>query len=312
MVWTVKGPVPSARLGATLMHEHVLFGDIPAELRATSVELAVKLLKDAARVGIDTLVDLTPIRDIQLYQQIAEHVPVQIIPSTGSYVYGRMPKAIQSMNEDQMYERMLREVSEGIDGTKIRAGIIKVAAGRLPFSDWEKSAFRAAARVNKAVGTPIGTHAIFEPRAQLEVLMEAGADPNQCFFSHIEAEFGWGGRTLQQMADYLLSIAKDGGYLLFNNFGFEFDTPWPDLVFLIRYLCDKGHANRVFTAVDCNWEWKKGQIVFEASEKHPETAKRTYAWMITDAVPEMLKAGFSAKEVQTFLVDNPRRFFRGA
>jgi predicted metal-dependent phosphotriesterase family hydrolase len=83
------------------------------------------------------------------------------------------------------------------------------------------------------------------------------------------------------------------------------------MVFLLRHLSDKGYANRILTSVDCNWEWKKGKVVFEASEKHPETAKRTYAYMITDAVPAMLKAGFSAKEIQTFLVDHPRRFFSG-
>ena len=310
-VWTMKGPVAGDTLGTTLIHEHVLFGMIPDDLRAASVEFAVKLLNDAARVGVETLVDLSPNRDIQLYQEIASKVPVRIIASTGSYVYSRMPKAIQNMNEDQMYERMLREVTEGIDGTQIRAGIIKVAAGKTPFTEWEQSAFRAAAKVQKKTRTPIATHAIFEPRAQFDLLVKTGADPKRCFFSHIEAEFGWAGRPLEQEAEYLLSIAKEGGYLLFNNFGFEFDTPWTDMVFLLRHLSDKGYANRILTSVDCNWEWKKGKVVFEASEKHPETAKRTYAYMITDAVPAMLKAGFSAKEIQTFLVDHPRRFFSG-
>lgn len=310
-VWTMKGPVACDTLGTTLIHEHVLFGTIPGELRPASVDYAVKLLNDAARVGVETLIDLSPTRDIRLYQEIAARVPLTIVASTGSYVFSRMPKAIQEMNEDQMYERMLREVTEGIDGTKIRAGIIKVAAGKTPFTPWETSAFRAAARVQKKIGTPIATHAIFEPREQLDVMVKAGADPNRCFFSHVEAEFGWRGRPLEQEAEYLLAIAKEGGYLLFNNFGFEFDTPWPDMVFLLRHLCDKGCANRILTSVDCNWEWKNGKVVFEASDKHPEAAKRTYAYMITDAVPALLKAGFSAKEIQTFLVDNPRRFFSG-
>ncbi|MBZ5561969.1 MAG: hypothetical protein LAP13_06060 [Acidobacteriia bacterium] len=33
--------------------------------------------------------------------------------------------------------------------------------------------------------------------------------------------------------------------------------------------------------------------------------------MITDTVPALLKSGFSQKEIRTFLVDNPRRFFCG-
>jgi len=31
--------------------------------------------------------------------------------------------------------------------------------------------------------------------------------------------------------------------------------------------------------------------------------------MITDLVPALLKAGFSAKEIETFLISNPRHYF---
>jgi predicted metal-dependent phosphotriesterase family hydrolase len=219
---------------------------------------------------------------------------------------------LREMNEQQMEEYMLREVTDGIAGTPIRAGILKVAGEKSPLTDWEKAAFRAAARVQKATRTPIGTHAIFEPREQFDLLVQSGADPEHVFLSHTEAEFAWKGRKVKQMAEYLLSIAREGGSMLFNNFGFEFDTPWPDLVYLLRHLCDQGCSNRILISIDCNWEWKKGRIVFEAEEAHPETAKRTYAYMMTDAVPALLKAGFSAKEIEIFLVDNPRRFFGGA
>ena len=46
-----------------------------------------------------------------------------------------------------------------------------------------------------------------------------------CFFLHPEAEFGWQNRTREQMGEYLLSMAKEGGSLLFNNFGYDFHTP---------------------------------------------------------------------------------------
>jgi len=307
----MTGPADCGSLGTTLMHEHVLYGEVPPDLRPESVELAVKLLKEAARVGIDSLVDLSPTRDIALYQEIAKQVPLRIIPSTGSYLYSRTPRWLQDMDEEAMYQRILHEVREGIGETSVRAGIIKVAGTRTPLTEWEKSAFRAAARAQKRTGTPIGTHAIFEPREQFDLLTRSGADPNRCFFSHVEAEFGWNGRSPQQEASYLLEIAREGGYLLFNNFGFEFDTPWDDLVYLIRTLCERGLANRILVSVDCNWEWKRGKPVFEASEKHPDTARRTYGYMITEAVPALLKAGFSAADVRTFLVDNPRRFFCG-
>jgi predicted metal-dependent phosphotriesterase family hydrolase len=49
----------------------------------------------------------------------------------------------------------------------------------------------------------------------------------------------------------------------------------------------------------------------EAPYLDPNASKRTYAYMMTDAVPMLLKTGFSKKEIDTFLVDNPRGFFCG-
>jgi predicted metal-dependent phosphotriesterase family hydrolase len=52
--------------------------------------------------------------------------------------------------------------------------------------------------------------------------------------------------------------------------------------------------------------------VFEGAEPpylDPDASKRTYAYMVTDAVPKLLKSGFSQQEIEVFLVENPRRFF---
>jgi len=43
------------------MQEHVLAHDVPEDKYAVSIDMAVQWLNDAARVGIDTLVELTPV-----------------------------------------------------------------------------------------------------------------------------------------------------------------------------------------------------------------------------------------------------------
>ena len=94
LVPTMTGPVRCDSLGTTLMHEHLLwFGGprledsgytpIPEDKREESVDFAVVLLNGAEGVGIDTLVDLTPHRPIDLYQQIAKRTRVKIVPSAG-------------------------------------------------------------------------------------------------------------------------------------------------------------------------------------------------------------------------------------
>jgi len=323
MVSTMTGPVLCGSLGTTLMHEHVLwFGGpkltdsgytpIPAGLRSESVDFAVSLLNDAARVGIETLVDLTPHRPIELYQQIAKRTSVKIIPSTGFYRRQKIPKRMADIDDEkQMQNLMLKEVTEGIDGTSVRAGIIKVASEGSPLSDWERKVFRAAARVQKATGVAIATHSgAASAGEQFDLLVGTGANPHRIFFSHVDV----GAKGHTDRLERLRSIVKEGSYLEVDTFGQEFYTPWADLTSFLRYLFDAGFNNRLFISIDCNWRWENGKRLFEGAEppaRDPNASKRTYAYMMTDAVPKLLRSGFSEKEIHTFLVDNPRSFFCG-
>ena len=264
------------------------------------------------RMGIQTLVDLTPHRPIDLYQQIAKQVRVKIVPSTGFYRRAKIPKRLADMNdENQMHEYMLKEVTEGISGTNIRAGIIKIAGERTPLSDWEKKVFRAAARVQKTTGVPIATHDGSGAREQFDLLVQSGANPRRVFISHVD--MGLHGKlTRQQLVEELVSIARDGGYMEFDTFGQDSYTPWADLVFLWRSIMDAGFTNRMFFSMDCNWRWENGKKIFEGADRpdaDPDAGRRTYAYMMTDAVPKLLKSKFTQHEIDTILVDNPRRFF---
>ena len=311
----LTGHIKPSELGTTLMHEHILwfagpmeenagYTPIPDELLSETIDFAVSLLNDAARVGIDTIVDLTPFRPIDLYEQIAKRTPVKIIASTGFYRRSKMPKWLADMeDEKQMEERMLKEVTEGIESTKIKAGIIKVAGDM--DHDWEKKVFRAAARVNKATGVPIATHSGGDAFDQFSLLVKTGADPQRIFLSHVDV--GRKGKPGD-----LLTIAKEGGYLEADTFGQNFYTPWPELVSFLRSFCDAGFANKVIISIDSNWHWENGKKIFEGAGPpnfDPNAANRTFAYMITDAVPMLLKSGFSKKEVNTFLVDNPYHYF---
>lgn len=204
---------------------------------------------------------------------------------------------------------MFREVTEGIDDTNIKAGIIKIAADNKPLLDFEMKVFRAAIKVQKVTKVPIATHAWTGAREQFDFLLKNGADMNHINLSHIETKSGWNGKSRSQMAGEFLPIVQHGAYLLFNNFSCEFYTPWEDMVYLIKYFCDKGFANRILISEDCNWEWNNGRQVFEAQDEHPEVAKRTYAYMLEHEVPNMLNSGFTKEEITTFLVENPRNYF---
>jgi predicted metal-dependent phosphotriesterase family hydrolase len=95
-------------------------------------------------------------------------------------------------------------------------------------------------------------------------------------------------------------LQKGGGSMLFNNFLYDFNTPWEDLVYLIRFLCDKGYEKHVLISMDSLWRWVDEKIMTNVEAIHPETKQKTLSYAITDAVPALLKAGFSAKDIHTF------------
>ncbi|TEU08937.1 MAG: hypothetical protein E3J25_11130 [Anaerolineales bacterium] len=308
-VQTVRGPIAPVELGATLMHEHVLF-DFDPTRRHEAVEIAVDWLEKGRGAGMDSIVCLTPFRQIDWYRQINERVEVNIIVSTGCYLEKVTPEPLRELDEDEMTARFVRELTEGIDGTGIRAGIIKVAADRPRMTEWEKRVFRAAARAHKETRAPIATHACSGARVQLEYLREHGVQPDYTFYSHVEAEFGWEGRSLEEETEYLIDVARQGGSLLFNNFGFEWDTPWLDLVHIIRSLIDAGLRDRVLTSVDANWRWNdQGRMEMEAECEHPSARERDFAYMFTHAVPALKAAGFTDEDIHAFLVSTPERYF---
>jgi phosphotriesterase-related protein len=318
---TVRGTITPAQLGVTLVHEHMNFRTFPCNCPLKHLdknrEYQHRLIGDALRVGVNTLVDCGPFPDVEEIIRLNEAFPqLNIILSTGAYVEAGVPEPIRSFTEDQMVRHMVDNITRGYAGfehTGVRAGIIKVAGNTSTLSAWEEKNFRAVARAQRETGVPIVTHACAGAREQMELLRECGANTAATFYSHVEAEFGWDGRTREQEAAYLADIARAGGYLQFNNFDFTWDTPFDDMVFLINYLENHGHGDKVFFSIDVNWSLDEdGRIWHEAQRDHPEAGKRTYAYAITHAAPMLMAAGVSLQRIWKYLVENPRRYFEAA
>lgn len=80
---------------------------------------------------------------------------MNIICSTGyyferesCYAYWNFRKAFANV-EDELYEMMVTELTKGIDGTDIKAGVIKLASSYQQITPMEETLFKAAARAQK-------------------------------------------------------------------------------------------------------------------------------------------------------------------
>ena len=64
-------------------------------------------------------------------------------------------------------------------------------------------------------------------------------------------------------------------------------------------------------SMDSNWHWENGEKIFEGGEpaRDPNASRRTVAYLMTSAVPKLLKSGFNRTEIDTFMITNPRQYF---
>ena len=61
------------------------------------------------------------------------------------------------------------------------------------------------------------------------------------------------------------------------------------MLYLINRLEEDGCGEKIFLSLDANWAFDEdGRAWHEAECGHPETAKRTYAYMVTHAVPVLM------------------------
>jgi phosphotriesterase-related protein len=312
---TVCGPVPIEQLGRTLVHEHLLFGfpgcqgDVtcaPRFDRRAIVDRTVKRLKRfQASYGLGTIVDATPNdcgRDADLLREISRESGVHILCSSGYYYEGEGAtayyrfRALLGNADEEIYTMMKTEVTEGIAGSDIKAGVFKVASSKNVITDYEKRFFRAAARVSEETGTPIITHTQEGTMGveQAELLLANGAKPGKIMIGHIE-----GSTDLR----YHLKVLETGVSIGFDRFGLEGYTGSPSdavRVACIVALVRSGHGSQLMLSHDSIYNWI-GKPLDVTSPSHPEIIFR-------DIVPAFQKAGLTEAEVDTLLIENPKRF----
>jgi phosphotriesterase-related protein len=177
-VQTIRGPVDSGSLGWTLSHEHLTAGGAGMQSfpwiydEADALKANLAALRRAGDAGITSIIDLTPFdlgRQVTLFEKVAEaDTGVNIICATG--VYRWVPMYFLRRPVDDIAEHFLRELQDGIQGSAIRAGIIKIAwdqeyrlndgpAEATIRAGLERTA-RAAARAAKAAGVPVSCHTL--------------------------------------------------------------------------------------------------------------------------------------------------------
>jgi len=322
MVQTVLGQISPAELGWTLMHEHVVSAIgagflidetvAPFDWEAT-VAAALRTFKELQALGVKSYVDATPIdlgRNPLLLKEIAEKTGMNIVCATGVYfekngaaAYYRFRSLLPSLNVVKELEDLyVKEITEGIGTTGVKAGVIKVATGHGEISPYEENALKAAARAQKVTGVPIISHTeagTMGPQ-QAELLIAAGADPKQIMIGHA----GGSGDI-----KYHTAILDQGVYLSFDRMGLELPPEMSDrwCMACIIGLVGIGYGDRIMMSHDSIITWLgKSMDVFTKTQP-----KWNSQHILRDLIPQLKAAGLTDAQINKIFVDNPRRLFAG-
>lgn len=302
-VMTVQGSIRAGQMGLTLIHEHILVDFIGAADYDPSrwkqeevVEKVLPYLQEVKELGCETLVECTPAylgRDVQLLQELAQKSGLQILTNTGYYGARddqHLPAHAFDESPEKLAQRWIGEYEDGIDGTDIRPGFMKIGVNPGSLSEMHQKLVRAAAITHKATGLTIASHTgpalpAFEEMAILE---EEGLDLSAFIWVHAQNERDTN-RHIEAAARGAW-VSLDGVHRDRVNWYLE----------VLSNLKLAGLLNKVLLSHDAGW-YRPGEP--DGGEFRPYTDLFDYL------IPAMENRAFTNREIRSILKKNPAEAF---
>jgi phosphotriesterase-related protein len=340
-VCTVLGVRDTAELGLISPHEHVFvdirnqFTQFPGESRRALAGQKVNMgnldalsrdpyavldnlvLDDAVlaerellafkRAGGDAVVDVTTRgigRNPQALKNISSSTGLHVIAGCGYYTQDTHPPDLHDKDVDALMKEMVEDVTTGIDGTDIRAGVIGEIGTSMEILPDEKKVLAAAGRAQRATGAGIVVH--IYPWAQngieaIKILSENGADPEKISINHVDVVLD---------VEYCRRVLDFGAYVEFDNFGKEYyiDREYRgfaggifardiDRVNAVKQLVDSGCVSKILMSCD---------VCLKTLLHH--YGGWGYDHVLTHIVPMLHEQGVTGAQVDVILRENPGKF----
>ncbi|MBI2440252.1 MAG: hypothetical protein HYV35_02660 [Lentisphaerae bacterium] len=329
-VITAGGLLESAELGRVMMHEH-LYCDIydwaaqrliteeqpiTPERRELLMTAAVPPLKECNQHGCHALVDATPApwrAWPTFYQEISRAANMHIILCTGFYrevelssYWAKTPATqiwpfVREATVEQLAEFCEREIMEGLCGTAVRAGAIKLGSSQSVMTAAEEKAFRAGARAQKATGVHITTHCtrLGAETSQLELFDREGVDLSRVVIGHTAWHL-----TDANCRKVCLGWMKRGANFLPTNLGISEDggKAWQPLVDAIHAVFDAGLGSCLVLGLD--WAFTSESGPFAPCGFVPPPP---FLHLFTHTLPAFRAMGLTSSEEEIMMQVNPQR-----
>jgi phosphotriesterase-related protein len=243
-----------------------------------------------------TLVECTPNylgRDVHLLQRLSKETGLNIITNTGYYGavnHKYLPRHVYTESAAQIAKRWINEYENGIDGTGIKPGFLKLSADKGPLSPIQRKVITAGAMAHKRTGLPIAIHS-GDGRAALEefaILRENDVPASAFIWVHAQNEKNY---------DVFRQIASQGAWVEFDGLNEE---NVKEYVQLLKFMKQHNLLKRTLVSHDAGF--------YNVGEKDGGSF-RSYTTLYTHLLPLLQKEGFSDAEVDMLTRTNPAAAF---
>lgn len=341
-VITVRGPISPEELGITTCHNHVLLdlrtlfimpeeasrialAEAPLSLKNLGavrrdavavrdnlflgdIDAAVQELIRYKMMGGNGIVEVSARgigRDPLGLLKVSNATGLNIICCTGFYIGTSHPHVVEQCSQNELCALMVEELTKGIGTTQIRAGVIKIAMGTTadgPFAIGnEEKVFRAAVRAQAETGAALEIHPARPYTAKhwdtyFDMIKQEGGHLEKCLACHME--------FFAQDVDYQKSLLDRGVTVSYDQFGGE-------EYFYSRgdaYPPDKLRVDGVVALIEAGYSEQvvlSNEVAFKCN--YVQFGGHGYAHLLENIVPEFRHKGVTESQIQTMLVENPRR-----
>jgi phosphotriesterase-related protein len=302
-IHTVRGPIDVARMGVTLVHEHVLVDFAGAEKVSRSrydadeaFRAILPRLQELRQRGCETLLECTPAylgRDPLLLRRLSEASGLHVVTNTGYYGAARdiaVPKHAYAETPRQLAARWTAELRSGIEGTGIRPGFVKIGVDAGPLSEIDLKLVEAGALCHLDTGLTLAIHTGDGTAglAIVDLLKARGVSPEAYVWVHAQnavdgATRGW--------------AAQQGTWLELDGVGAESLGAHAEAV---TDLFRRDRLDRVLVSQDAGWYHvgEPGGGIY-----------RPHTLLFDAFVPALRARGLGDADIRALLVTNPARAF---
>ena len=290
-VETVNGPVDVQQLGLTLIHEHFRATDEAGRMQFPHLYDEQReweaALSDANAIrghGVQTVVEPSAMfltRDAAFSKRVADESGLNVILATGVYTYDYLPQFLLTRDEDAIAAIFVHEIEQGIQGTGIKAALIKCAADEAGLTPNIEKIHRAAARASNQTDRPIMAHS--HPASgtgldQMRIFEEEGVASGKVQIAHT-------GDT--DDLEYIERLLDTGCWIGMDRYGLDIFLPTEKRQQTVLALLEKGHADRMFLSQD--WCSTLDWFTPEAEEQIKPTAAPNWSmtFLFEQVIPEL-------------------------